>query len=197
MFKWIKNIVGSSSTKEENTVVAVAAAPQEELLMPETINTFLTENGPEQTMDWLIQELLTGLYNSEAAEVFGDYYAAKYSKKDILDKYEDLVQVKRETLTGIILLGEHYKQELVERYFAAKDDFCIYDAAFVQNFAQDLSTGELTIKAAEDKLWKQYFNFVKNFLKIAKKVGIEENYEPADEIEAMLIKLLKDERYQL
>ncbi len=200
MLKWLKNFLKNEDTAankenaaQESTTVSIPI--QEDLVLSEEIQAFLDVNGPEATLNMLISKLTQGLNGKAAAPIFSEYYSGNYSKKDVLDRYEELVQVDMDVLTGIKKLGEHFTPELASTAIGQTDEFCIYPAYFINEFVQCLAAGELTVKVASTKLWKFYFNYVKEFLDIAKKVGIQpEEYVPRDEIEATLIMLLKAER---
>lgn len=200
MLKWLKNFLKNEDTAANEEIVAqkstTASMPiKENLILSEEIQQFLDANGPEATLTMLIGKLTQDLNGKDAAPIFSEYYSGNYSKKDVLDRYEELVQVDLDVLTGIKKLGEHLTPELASAAIGKTDEFCIYPAYFINEFVQCLAAGELTIKVANTKLWKFYFNYVKEFLDLAKKVGIQpEEYVPKDEIEATLIMLLKAER---
>lgn len=200
MLKWLKNFLKNEDTAANEEIVAqestTASMPiKENLILSEEIQQFLDANGPEATLTMLIGKLTQDLNGKDAAPIFSEYYSGNYSKKDVLDRYEELVQVDLDVLTGIKKLGEHLTPELASAAIGKTDEFCIYPAYFINEFVQCLAAGELTIKVANTKLWKFYFNYVKEFLDLAKKVGIQpEEYVPRDEIEATLIMLLKAER---
>lgn len=92
---------------------------------------------------------------------------------------------------------------MVDELYKAEDTFCIYDKEFFAGVVGELISGHITPKQVQSKLWSKYFNFVKVFLDIGKKVGLaaaeqagsdsKPAYEPVDEIEATLIKLLEAE----
>lgn len=200
MLKWLKNFLKNEDTAANEEIVAqkstTASMPiKENLILSEEIQQFLDANGPEATLTMLIGKLTQDLNGKDAAPIFSEYYSGNYSKKDVLDRYEELVQVDLDVLTGIKKLGDHLTPELASAAIGKTDEFCIYPAYFINEFVQCLAAGELTIKVANTKLWKFYFNYVKEFLDLAKKVGIQpEEYVPRDEIEATLIMLLKAER---
>lgn len=200
MLKWLKNFLKNEDTAANEEIVAqkstTASMPiKENLILSEEIQQFLDATGPEATLTMLISKLTQGLNGKDAAPIFSEYYSGNYSKKDVLDRYEELVQVDIDVLTGIKKLGDHLTPELASAAIGKTDEFCIYPAYFINEFVQCLAAGELTIKVANTKLWKFYFNYVKEFLDLAKKVGIQpEEYVPRDEIEATLIMLLKAER---
>ena len=200
MLKWLKNFLKNEDTAANEEIVAqkstTASMPiKENLALSEEIQQFLDATGPEATLTMLISKLTQDLNGKDAAPIFSEYYSGNYSKKDVLDRYEELVQVDLDVLTGIKKLGEHLTPELASAAIGKTDEFCIYPAYFINEFVQCLAVGELTVKVANTKLWKFYFNYVKEFLDLAKKVGIQpEKYVPRDEIEATLIMLLKAER---
>lgn len=193
MLKWFKNLL-----KTEESVTIESSTPiQEELILSEEIQQYLDTNGPETTLSMLIGKLSQGLNSRNTSLVFSQYYDGIYSKKDVLDRYDELVQIDNNVLIAIKKLGNHFTPELANKAIPPTSEFCIYPSETICEFVQCLTSGELTIKSANTKLWKFYFNYVREFLDIAKKVGIKpEEYVPKDEIEATLIMLLKAEQKQ-
>lgn len=196
MLSWLKNFLKNDESVVQETEKVIVPI-KEKLILSAEIQEYLEKSGPEATLSMLISKLTQGLNGKDASPVFSEYYAGHFSKKDVLDRYEELVAVDMDVLTGIKKLGEHYTPELASLAIGQTEEFCIYPAEFINEFVQCLAAGELTVKVANTKLWKFYFNYVKEFLDIAKKVGIKpEEYVPRDEIEATLIMLLKAERKQ-
>lgn len=196
-----KNQLNSTASTASSTNAAV------HMELSSRIQAMVEEKGPHTAFQALLKELFEAINNPSAIEYFSAYYEGQCSKKDILDKYDTLVKVEQDTLEGIATLGkrleEGYGPQMVDELYKAEDTFCIYDKEFFAGVVGELISGQITPKQVQSKLWSKYFNFVKVFLDIGKKVGLATSeqagsdskpaYEPVDEIEATLIKLLEAE----
>lgn len=197
MFKWIKGIFQADKQPSTEPIVPAEKPTdifiRENLQLADSIKNNLAENPQEETVAWLVKEFTEDVNNPKVAELFSGYYDGLYSKKDILDSYEEMVIINQEIIEGIAKLGEAYQPAMVSSIYTKNDTYKLYSEKFILNLLEDIANCKVNMKQVKKLLWEEYFDCVKTNLNTKKKTGItdEDKYQPADEIEATLIMLLE------
>lgn len=198
MFSWVKNLFNGDETKVREEGPVIIEPPKESmdregLILSAEVEAYLNENGPEETLNWLLEKFLLGIRGAEAAELFAGYYEGRCSKKDILDRYEEIIQVDDAVVMALAKLGASYNQEMIKNFLPEADNFSIYGEKFVSELVEDITSCNTSLKMVKRLLWEEYFDCVKTSLDTKKKSGVtdEDKYQPRDEIEATLIMLLE------
>lgn len=203
MLNWIKHIFNSKekaaplpvSTAQNNFFVA----DKDTLSLSPEIENFLNANGPELTMKWLLDQLVANMSGSQSAAIFSGYYDNHCSKRDILDKYDEIIIVDTALLQALVKLGDYYDANYISSIYETNISFCVISPEFLSNLAEQLAHNAISLRQLNDKLYEEFFFFVKSSLSLAQKLKTNMNItiaesEPIDEIEATLIKLLSAER---
>lgn len=195
MFNWAKNIFKTeekATATDKSNIQKPLVFERDNIFLADHIKAYYADNGPA-TVQWLVQQIISDLNNPKVAELFSDYYDGTYSKRDILDQYEEIVTINPDLIYGVAKLGEHFKPELVSNIYEKEDTYKLFSEHFVSNLLDEIANCRTNMKQVEKLIWEEYFYCVKNNLDIKKKSGIscEDVYKPADKIEADLIMLLQ------
>ena len=196
MFTWVKNIF--TNEEKPTTAANTPSVSKPELFDRESIElaafikTYYTENGSD-TLAWLVQQVIADLNNPKVAELFAGYYDGLYSKRDIIERYDELVTVNQEVIEAIAKLGESYSPALVHDLYAQDDCYKLFSEQFVAELLDGVAQCKTNMKQIEKLVYEEYFYCIKDNLDIKKKSGLSEAdlYKPADKIEADLIMLLQ------
>lgn len=196
MFSWLKSML-QKEQPATNTVI-IEAKPdvfvREEIILSEPIDVYLKENGTESTLSWLLEQLCQDLSGSSIADLFTGYYDGEYSKKDILDRYEEIITIDEAVVEALAKLGESYNPEVLHNIYTQKDCYMLFSEKFFLDLVEEITLCQTNMKLVKRAVWEEYFDCVKESLNTKKKSGItnsESQYQPRDEIEATLIMLLQ------
>lgn len=187
--------------KKEQAVTNVAVTEtlpkvfnKEEIIISEPIEVYLEQNGLDKTMSWLLEQLCQDLSGANIADLFTGYYDGQYSKKDILDRYEQIIVIDEAVIEALAKLGGYYNPEVLHNIYNQKDCYMLFSEKFFLNLVEEITLCETNMKLVKRAVWEEYFDCVKDNLNTKKKSGItdaEAQYQPRDEIEATLIMLLQ------
>lgn len=196
MFSWLKSML----QKEQpaiNTAI-IETKPQifikEDIILSEPIDAYLRENGTEKTLTWLLEQFCNDLSGSAIADLFTGYYDGAYSKKDILDRYEEIITIDEAVVEALAKLGERYNAEVLHNIYTQKDCYMLFSEKFFLDLVEEITLCQTNMKLVKRHIWEEYFDCVKENLSTKKKSGVtdaESQYQPRDEIEATLIMLLQ------
>lgn len=196
MFSWLKSML----QKEQpaiNTAI-IETKPQvfikEDIILSEPIDVYLRENGIEKTLTWLLEQFCNDLSGSAIADLFTGYYDGEYSKKDILDRYEEIITIDEAVVEALAKLGESYNAEVLHNIYIQKDCYMLFSEKFFLDLVEEITLCQTNMKLVKRLIWEEYFDCVKENLSTKKKSGVtdtESQYQPRDEIEATLIMLLQ------
>jgi len=203
MFNWFKNLWANNNNTSSTPAEAIKipneelAADKASIVLTDNIEAYLNSNGPEQTMSWLLEALVKDMSGAQSADIFSGYYNNHYSKRDILDKYDDIIVIDENILKAITKLGEYYDPKYIDEKY---DNIAFYviSKSIITDIAELVARNSISLKAIDNKLYSEYFNFVKTSLSLAQKVkaSLDEPApieEPVDEIEATIRMLLEAE----
>lgn len=202
MLKWIKNIFNESNIEAKQATsepIKVCLVDNlDELTLVEDIQVYLEQNGPASTMEWLLERLVEKMSGTKGADIFTNYYNNSYSKRDIIDKYDEIITVDEAAMLAIAKLGQYYKAETIEALYADPLNFHVISADFMKELLEQVAQNAISMKQIHNLVYEEYFYFIKSNLSLADKIKANNNIvveeEPIDEIEATLIKLLLAER---
>lgn len=196
MFSWLRNML-QKEQPAANTVV-IEAKPEvfikEDIILSEPIEVYLKDNGPEKTLSWLLEQLCHDLSGTCIADLFTGYYDGEYSKKDILDSYEEVISIDEKVIEALAKLGESYNPEVLHNIYTQKDCYMLFSEKFFLDLVEEITLCQTNMKLVKRAIWEEYFDCVKENLNTKKKSGItdtDSQYQPRDEIEATLIMLLQ------
>lgn len=203
MLQWLQKIIDKNSTQavspsKPKTVENPIFITKSEIKLTAENQNFLLNNGPEATMEWLLEQLVENLSGSQSADIFAGYYDNRYSKRDIIDQYDDIIKVDENLLMAIVKLGEYYNPQYIDDLYTTLN-FHIIPARLVKEIAELTANNAITLKEINNKLYDEFFFFVKTSLSLKEKIMANtditfEEEEPVDEIEATIRKLLEAER---
>ncbi|MCQ2373761.1 MAG: hypothetical protein MJ050_06755, partial [Phascolarctobacterium sp.] len=165
------------------------------IVLGEEAQSFLEEKGPEETMKLLGKQLVEGVSGAAYADLFNQYYEGNLSKKNILDRYDEMIVLSEDVCLGMVKLGEYYTPDIITEAYPENGNFTIISQATILELAGKFAEGCYDYKIAEKKLWNEFFYFVKDNLDIGRKAAegqgfVAEEEPPVDEIEATLRMLI-------
>lgn len=196
MFSWLKNMLQKEHPTSNTTIIETKPElfVKEEIVLSEPIEVYLKKNGTEKTLSWLLEQFCVNLSGSTITELFTGYYYGEYSKKDILDRYEEIINIDEALIEALAKLGESYNPEELHNIYTQKDCYMLFSEKFFLNLVEEITLCQTNMKLVKRTIWEEYFDCVKESLNTKKKSGIadaDSQYQPRDEIEATLIMLLQ------
>lgn len=196
MFSWLRNMLQKEQAATNTEVIEAKREVfiKEDIVLSEPIEVYLKDNGPEKTLSWLLEQLCQDLSGTSIADLFTGYYDGEYSKKDILDRYEEVISIDETVIEALAKLGESYNPEVLHNIYTQKDCYMLFSEKFFLDLVEEITLCQTNMKLVKRAIWEEYFDCVKENLNTKKKSGItdeESQYQPRDEIEATLIMLLQ------
>lgn len=182
-----------------NIVSQVISKDITAIILSEEIQTFLDANGPADTMRWLLEDFVAKVSGFKSAELFSGYYSSRYSKRDILDKYDEIISLDNTLVEAIAKLGDYYDSKYIEDAYS-RLSFYVISQKTLAEITGLIAENSISPKEIGNRLYSEYFSFVKNSLSLAQKVKTnmgnlaEPEEEPLDEIEATIRRLLEAEQ---
>lgn len=183
-------------TEEQAQAIIVDDEP---IVLSATIQEYLDHNGPEKTMCWMLEKLVENISGCQSGDIFSGYYCNHCSKRDVLDKYDDIIIVDKDIFNGVSKLGDYYDSKYIEAAYTNLGFYVISKESLI-DITRQVANNEISIKDVNDRLYAEYFSFVKNSLSLAQKVKASmgnipmQEEEPIDEIEATIRMLLEAEQ---
>lgn len=202
MFKWVKRILNGDNSAPVIDDGPLEYVPKEmpmldknSIVLGEEAQSFFEEKGPEETMKLLGKQLVEGVCGAAYGDLFNQYYEGNLSKKNILDRYEEMIVLSEDVCLGMVKLGEYYTPEVIHEAYPEEGSFTIISKDTILELAGKFAAGYYDYKIAEKKLWNEFFYFVKDNLDIGRKAAegqgfVAEEEPPVDEIEATLRMLI-------
>ena len=202
MFKWVKSIFKGQNNMAVEDNQPLEYVPKEmpkldknSIVLGEEAQSFFEENGPEETMKLLGKQLVEGVSGAAYGDLFNQYYEGSLSKKNILDRYEEMIVLSEDVCLGMVKLGEYFTPEVIHEAYPEEGSFTIISKDTILELAGKFTAGYYDYKIAEKKLWNEFFYFVKDNLDIGRKAAegqgfVAEEEPPVDEIEATLRMLI-------
>ena len=124
MFKWVKSIFKGPSNEAAVDNQLLEYVPKEmpkldknNIVLGEEAQSFLEQNGPEETMKLLGKQLVEGVSGAAYADLFNQYYEGNLSKKNILDRYDEMIVLSEDVCLGMVKLGEYYTPEVIHEAY--------------------------------------------------------------------------------
>lgn len=195
MFSWLRNML---QKEQPTTNTVVESKPEvfvkEAIILSEPIEVYMQENGIDKTLSWLLEQLCDGLSGTSIADLFTGYYDGQYSKKDILDRYEEIILIDETVIEALAKFGDSYNPETLHNIYTQKNCYMLFSEKFFLDLIEEITLCQTNMKLVKRAIWEEYFDCVKESLNTKKKSGItdtESQYQPRDEIEATLIMLLQ------